>query len=80
MRGLLDTTVRHLEKLGRNELLARLQPGLSPSDVRNALSRVGLRSSDDLVERYGWRNGTHVPAGTLLDDIHFFPRFLFPVT
>jgi hypothetical protein len=73
----LDEIVRHLERLGRDELLARLQPGLSSSEIRDELSRLGLPRCDGLVELYGWRNGTRVTPGTSLDDVHLFPGFYF---
>jgi cell wall assembly regulator SMI1 len=77
VEAILDAILRHLERLDRSQLLARLQPGIPSADVRHALSRLGLAGSDDLLGLYEWHNGTRVPEGTALDDVHFFPGFYF---
>jgi hypothetical protein len=75
MQRFLDSILAHHERLGRNVLLERLQPGLSPENIKGQLSSTGVSSSNELLDFYGWRNGTRVPPGTPLDEVQFFPGF-----
>ncbi len=59
----------------RNPLLAgRLRPGLSESDIRNALNRASVAGAiEPLVELYSWRNGTALDESTPMEETSFFP-------
>ena len=59
--------------LGRLGLLAALAPGLTERTVRDQLAAVGLVATNELVELYGWHNGTRFAPETMLDDVHMFP-------
>jgi hypothetical protein len=74
---LLDRAADHLAALGRSEVLSRLQPPLAAQDVRTALANAGLPAPQEIIELYGWRDGTRGGPGTKLDDSHFFPGFFF---
>ena len=75
MRDALDAIEGHLQRLGRERLLARLQPGLLPGAARPRLASIGLAAPASLLALYEWRNGTKVTPGESLDDIHLFPGF-----
>lgn len=45
--------------------------------MSNGLSEVGLWAPPDLVEFYGWHDGTATPQGVRLDDLHLLPGFYF---
>lgn len=64
-----------LQRLRRQGLLPRLQPGLSAWSVRSALAEVGLASASELETLYSWRNGTSTAGDVTLDEIQFFPGF-----
>jgi cell wall assembly regulator SMI1 len=57
-------------------LLESLQPGAGAKTVRDALSGVGLRSSRELEQLYGWHNGT-CGDGVPLGDIWMFPTGMY---
>jgi hypothetical protein len=64
-----------LERLGRWELLDRLQPGLASHLVRDRLATAGLGKQPDLEALYGWRNGTRAEGSSSLGSICLFPGF-----
>lgn len=64
-----------LERLGRWEVLDRLQPGLASQLVRDRLAAAGLGRQPDLEALYGWRNGTGGEGSPDLGSIWLFPGF-----
>ena len=77
LRDSLDELETWLRRLGRARLVERLQTGLSEETVRRSLEGVGLVASEDLCVLYGWRDGTRIAVGEVLDDFHIFPGFFF---
>jgi hypothetical protein len=77
VKALLDDIVAELRRLGREEVVGRLQPPLDESIVVGRLHEVEVEPTREVVDLFGWRNGTHASTGMLLDDLHFFPGFYF---
>lgn len=73
----LDRIYAQLERLGRDEVIRRLQPALTPDEIQRRLADIGLVAPQDVIELYSWHNGTRVEPGTYLDSVHFFPGFSF---
>lgn len=77
MQDCFDRITAALARLGRNEVLKRLLPGISPEVVRERFRDIGVSAGDPLVALYSWCGGTAVEAGTPLEDVQFFPGFWF---
>ncbi|WP_406830503.1 SMI1/KNR4 family protein [Pedococcus sp. KACC 23699] len=73
----LEAIETGMHSLGRTFTAGLLRPGLPPEQTRTDLGERGLVPSDELVELYGWHDGTDALEGTTLDDMHLFPGFYF---
>lgn len=71
---LLDAIVAHLLLLGRRSP-TRLQPPLTPGELRRWEARFPFAFTREIEAVYSWRNGTIANEGDLLDNLHFFPGF-----
>lgn len=74
-RSLVQIEVE-LKRLGRNLLMRALQSGRPEGEARSLLGSVGLTGSSELLELYGWHDGTAMTGVVVADDIHLFSRFL----
>ena len=72
-----DEILDWLKRLGRDELIQRLLPPIEGSRLVADIARYDLARCEDVSAFYQWKGGTDVPAGTPLDDVHFFPGFYF---
>ena len=54
-----------------------LNAGADEAYIRDSASEAGLAFPEQLVELYGWRNGTRMKEGDDMDVRHFFPGFVF---
>lgn len=77
MRQHLDAIAASLARLGRNELLDRLNPGTERTALASRLRAAGLAAPTRLCELFEWHDGTRVEPGVILDDVQFFPGFYF---
>lgn len=64
-----------LKRLGRKVLLEALQDGLTAESVQSMIASIGLNSTPELEEVYGWHNGVAPGGRASLDDVHLFPGF-----
>lgn len=64
-----------LTRLERTLLIKALQPGASNRDVQEQLGLIGLSTTEEFSELYGWHDGTSLAGVSSLDDIQMFPGF-----
>jgi hypothetical protein len=74
-RKTFDEILDWLKRLERTEVIQRLLPPIEKSRLVGDLARNELAQCADVIAMYQWKGGTNVPAGTPLDDVHFFPGF-----
>ncbi len=64
-----------LKRLGRDFLVHLLKPGIPGEEVRSLLGSVGFTENSELLELYGWHNGTSTAGVAAVGDIQLFPGF-----
>lgn len=76
LRVHLERIYSHLNRL-QQPVVSLLQDGLSRDAVERKTKDLPIKLPSELLELYSWRNGTRVPKGSVLNDLHLLPGYYF---